>query len=122
MSADIICLYYDLANLTPIDPVFHYSPHLMTPFSKFQRKISNLFCVNFQLKRRICCSNLTKFTPNDPLLLAVHTKKAHFLLRNPTPNTLCFHYPVGTNPSLSYLSPPPPPRHGSSISIRKMFH
>ena len=72
--------------------------------------------VNFQLKKAKFHSNSTKFTPNDPLFLEVHTKKGQFFfiphpvtpffLRNPTPNAPCSHSRVGTYPSLSYLSAP----------------
>ena len=41
--------------------------------------------------------NFFDLTPNDP-----------FFLRNPTPNAPCFRSPVGTYPSLSYSSAPPP--------------
>ena len=77
-------LFY--ANLTPNDPVFHYSPHPMTFFFffhnfnvKFQifRALRPHFKIfaNFQLEKVNFHSNLTKITPNDPLLWEVHTKK-----------------------------------------------
>ena len=72
MSADIICLYYDpffYANLTPNYPIFHYSPHRMTPFFQNFNLKFNFFCVlrghfknvvNFQWKK----ANFTQIWQN----------------------------------------------------------
>ena len=61
------------ANLTPNEPVFHYSLHPMTENSA-KIKTNCQFSaekVNFRW-------NLTKITPNDALFLEVYTKKAPF--------------------------------------------
>ena len=125
MSAYTICLskkpFFD-AYLTPNDPVFHFSPHPMTPFFF---KISNtkfwIFCTLYQFSAKYgkvslkfdqilqqMIPNFGKFTPKRPNLGEFHTQRPPFFLRTPTQNTLCFRSLVGTYPSLSYLSSPSP--------------
>ena len=49
-----------------------------------------------------------KFTPKKAQFFWISHPMTPFFLRNPSPNAPCFRSPVGTYPSLSYSSAPPP--------------
>ena len=49
-----------------------------------------------------------KFTPKKAQFFWISHPMTPFFLRNPTSNAPCFRSPVGTYPSLSYSSAPPP--------------
>ena len=115
MSANIKCLskdpFFD-ANLK-MAPI-HYSPHPMIPFyQNFKGKFINIFptlrshfktFVNFELKVANVHQIYTKFGE-------FYTQKSLICLdpttNNPYTEYPCFRSPVGTYPSLSYLSAPP---------------
>ena len=119
MSVDIKCLSIDplfYADPTPNDPLFLFSPHLMTPFFPLLYQILhnnwnfcalrahfekfNNFCgnfkrkfANFALKLHFCTLNEPHFwesTSEKPPFFWCPHRMTPFFLRNPTPNAPIF--------------------------------